>query len=89
MDDDGKQHGHESPDADGRKEDEMIEEELMVLSSTNPALRAASGELTKLHDKVAALEVELHGERQRHQNVATKLSDLEQQVRRYVMIFPR
>lgn len=67
----------------------MIEEELMVLSSTNPALRAASGELTKLHDKVAALEVELHGERQRHQNVAAKLSDLEQQVRRYVMIFPR
>lgn len=64
------------------KEDELIEEELMVLSSSNPALRAASGELNLLHEKVAALEMELHGERQRHHTVVTKLEEL-QQVQRY------
>lgn len=72
------QQGGDSPDSlNGRKEDEMIEEELMVLSSSNPALRAASGELSKLHDKVAILERELHKERQRHQSVAAKFQDLQ------------
>jgi hypothetical protein len=58
----------------------MIEEELMVLSSPNPALRAASGELTRLRDRVAGLERELQGERQRNQGVVTKLGDLQHQV---------
>ena len=61
----------------------MIEEELMALSSPNPALRAASGELTKLRDRVADLERELRGERQRNQGVVAKLGDLQHQVRRY------
>lgn len=72
------QQGGDSPDSlNGRKEDELIEEELMVLSSSNPALRAASGELSKLHDKVAVLERELHKERQRHQSGAAKFQDLQ------------
>lgn len=75
------QHGGESPI--GRKEDELIEEELMVLSSPNPALRAASGELTRLRDRVAGLERELQGERQRNQGIATKLGDQQHQVQRY------
>ena len=60
----------------------MIEEELLQLSSPNPALRAASGELSKMHDKVAALERELSGERQRHDSVVAQLTALQQQVRR-------
>jgi hypothetical protein len=74
------QHGGDSPRANCRKEDDMIEEELMVLSSPNPALRAASGELTRLRDRVAGLERELQGERQRNQGVVTKLGDLQHQV---------
>lgn len=66
----------------------MIEEELMQLSSPNPALRAASGELSKMHDKVAALESELNGERRRHESVATQLTMLQQQVRKYVTFPP-
>ena len=62
----------------------MIEEELLQLSSPNPALRAASGELSKMHDKVAALERELTGERQRHERIVAQLTALQQQVRRYV-----
>ncbi|KAG0611288.1 hypothetical protein M758_7G129000 [Ceratodon purpureus] len=74
--------GSESPEADTGKEDDMIEEELLQLSSPNPALRAASGELSKMHDKVTALEKELNGERQRHDNVVAQLTALQQQVRR-------
>lgn len=61
----------------------MIEEELMVLSSPNPALRAASGELTRLRDRVADLEKELQGERQRNQGAVSKLGDIQHQVHRY------
>jgi len=57
----------------------------MVLSSPNPALRAASGELTRLRDRVAGLERELQGERQRNQGVSAKMGDQQQhQVQRYV-----
>lgn len=55
----------------------------MVLSSPNPALRAASGELTRLRDRVAGLERELQGERMRNQGVTTKLGDQQHQVQRY------
>jgi hypothetical protein len=54
---------------DGWKQDELLEEELMVRSSTNPGLvssslhMVASGEMNHLHDKVAALEVQLQDER--------------------------
>ncbi|XP_024397596.1 uncharacterized protein [Physcomitrium patens] len=73
----------ESPDTDnGKDQDDIIEEELMQLSSSNPALRAASGELSKLQDKVAALERELNGERQRYESVSTQLTVLQQQIRR-------
>ncbi|KAG0555687.1 hypothetical protein KC19_12G188500 [Ceratodon purpureus] len=76
------QHGGDSPRAKSRNEDDKIEEELMVLSSPNPALRAASGELTRLRDRVAGLERELQGERQRNQGAVTKLGDLQHQVHR-------
>ena len=80
------QHGGDSPRAKSRNEDDKIEEELMVLSSPNPALRAASGELTRLRDRVAGLERELQGERQRNQGAVTKLGDLQHQVHRYICI---
>lgn len=77
----------ESPDTDnGKDQDDIIEEELMQLSSSNPALRAASGELSKLQDKVAALERELNGERQRYESVSTQLTVLQQQIRRYCLV---
>lgn len=76
------QAAHDSED----KEDELIEEELMELSSANPGLalsiRAADVEMNHLHDKVAALEVELHGERRRHHEVVAKLEDLQEQIHR-------
>jgi hypothetical protein len=67
---------------DGWKED--LEEELMVQSSANPGLvssslhMVASGEMNHLHDKVAALEVQLQDERQQHQVVIAKLEELQQ-----------
>jgi chromosome segregation ATPase len=70
--------------SEGLKEDELLEEELMVLSSANPRLvsdlQAVSGEMNHLHDKVAALEVQLQDERQQHQEVITKLEDLQHQI---------
>ncbi|XP_024357646.1 uncharacterized protein [Physcomitrium patens] len=70
------------PETPQTKEDDMIEEELMALSSPNPALRAASGELTRLRDRVAGLERELQGERQRNQGIATKTGDVQHQLQR-------
>jgi hypothetical protein len=56
----------------------------MVLSSANPRLvsdlQAVSGEMNHLHDKVAALEVQLQDERQQHQEVITKLEGLQHQI---------
>jgi chromosome segregation ATPase len=73
-----------------KKEDEMIEEELLELSSSHPglamSLRASDAEMNQLHDKVAALEVELHGERLRHHDVLAKLEDLQQQIHRFVYL---
>ncbi len=69
---------------DGWKEDELLGEELMVQPSANPGLvssslhMVASGEMHHLHDKVAALEVQLHDERQQHQVVIAKLEELQQ-----------
>lgn len=69
------------------KEEDMIERELLELSS--PALglassiRAADAEMHHLHNKVAALEVELQGERRRHQDVVAKLEDMQEQIHRY------
>ncbi|CAK9229950.1 unnamed protein product [Sphagnum troendelagicum] len=69
---------------DGWKQDELLEEELMVRSSTNPGLvssslhMVASGEMNHLHNKVAALEVQLQDERQQHQVVIAKLEELRQ-----------
>ncbi|CAK9880424.1 unnamed protein product [Sphagnum jensenii] len=71
-------------DSEGLKEDELLEEELMVLSSVNPrvvsSLQAATGEMNHLHDKVAALEVQLRDERQQHQEVMAKLENLQHQL---------
>lgn len=57
----------------------MIEQELLELSFPTlglaSSMRAADAEMHQLHDKVAALEVELHGERRRHQEVVAKLED--------------
>jgi chromosome segregation ATPase len=70
-----------------KHEDDLIEEELLELSSSHPHLlktmRAADAEMNELHAKLAALEVELHGERRRHQDVVAKLEDLQQQIHRY------
>ncbi len=56
----------------------------MVLSSANPRLvsdlQAVSGEMNHLHDKVAALDKQLQDERQQHQEVITKLEDLQHQI---------
>jgi hypothetical protein len=68
----------------GWKEDELLQEELMIQSSANPGLvssslhMVASGEMNHLHDKVAALEVQLQDERQQHQVVIAKLEELQQ-----------
>ncbi|CAK9200090.1 unnamed protein product [Sphagnum troendelagicum] len=74
--------------SEGLKEDELLEEELMVLSSANPRLvsdlQAVSGEMNHLHDKVAALEVQLQDERQQHQEVITKLEDLQHQIHKEI-----
>ncbi|CAK9199915.1 unnamed protein product [Sphagnum troendelagicum] len=76
--------------SEGLKEDELLEEELMVLSSANPRLvsdlQAVSGEMNHLHDKVAALEVQLQDERQQHQEVITKLEDLQHQIHKYTNV---
>ena len=72
---------------DNEKEEDMIERELLELSDPGLRLaanmRAADVEMHELHDKVAALEVELHGERRRHQEVVAKLEDLQEQIHRY------
>lgn len=72
---------------ENEKEEELIERELLELSSPGhrleASMRAADAEMHQLHDKVAALEVELHGERQRHQEVVSKLEDLQDQIHRY------
>ena len=71
-----------------KHEDELIDEELLELSSSHPHLlktmRAADAEMNELHAKLAALEVELHGERRRHQDVVAKLEDLQEQIHRYL-----
>lgn len=72
-----------------RKEEDMLERELMELSSPRhrleASMRAADAEMHHLQDKVAALEVELQGERERHQEVVSKLEDLQDQIHRYAM----
>jgi chromosome segregation ATPase len=69
------------------KEEDLIERELLELSDPGLRLaanmRAADAEMHQLHDKVATLEVELHGERRRHQEVVAKLEDLQEQIHRY------
>lgn len=71
---------------DHEKEEDLIEQELLELSSPSRRLQAnmrvADAEMHQLHDKVAALEVELHGERRRHQEVVSKLEDLQEQIHR-------
>nr|XP_024362653.1 filament-like plant protein 4 isoform X3 [Physcomitrium patens] len=70
------------------KEEDLIEQELLELSFPTlglaSSMRAADAEMHQLHDKVAALEVELHGERRRHQEVVAKLEDLQEQIDRGV-----
>lgn len=70
-----------------KQEDDLLEEELLELSSSHPHLiktmRAADAEMNELHAKLAALEVELHGERRRHHDVVAKLEDLQEQIHRY------
>lgn len=65
----------------------MIERELLELSfpalGLASSMRAADAEMHQLHDKVAALEVELQGERRRHQEVVAKLEDMQEQIHRY------
>lgn len=64
-----------------------MERELLELSDPGLRLavnmRAADEEMHQLHDKVAALEGELYGERRRHQEVVAKLEDLQEQIHRY------
>ncbi|KAG0629003.1 hypothetical protein M758_1G069500 [Ceratodon purpureus] len=71
-----------------KHEDDLIEEELLELSSSHPQLlktmRAADAEMNELHAKLAALEVELQGERRRHHDVVAKLEDLQEQIHRGV-----
>jgi chromosome segregation ATPase len=66
------------------KEDELLEEELMVLSSVNPrqmlSLQVASGEINHLHEKVAALEGQLKDEQQQHQEVIEKIEDAQHKI---------
>ncbi|KAH9552368.1 hypothetical protein CY35_09G062900 [Sphagnum magellanicum] len=66
------------------KEDELLEEELMVLSSVNPrqmlSLQVASGEINHLHEKVAALEGQLKDEQQQHQEVIAKIEDAQHKI---------
>jgi len=66
------------------KEDELLEEELMVLSSVNPrqmlSLQVASGEMNHLHEKVAALEGQLKDERQQRQEVIAKIEDAQHKI---------
>ncbi|KAG0584561.1 hypothetical protein KC19_3G218000 [Ceratodon purpureus] len=73
---------------DKDKEEDLIEQELMELSDPGMRIaanmRAADEEMHQLHDKVAALEVELHGERRRHQEVVAKLEDMQEQIHRGV-----
>ncbi|CAK9257115.1 unnamed protein product [Sphagnum jensenii] len=67
-----------------RKEDDMLEDELLELSSSKPGLassrQATDADMTQLNEKVTALEVELHRERNRNQDVITKLEDLQEQI---------
>lgn len=44
---------------------------------------SCGAEMHHLHDKVAALEMELQGERRRHQEVVAKLEDMQEQIHRY------
>lgn len=70
-----------------KQEDELIEEELLELSSSHPGLAkmcAADAEMNGLHSKLASLEVELLGERRRHHDFIAKLEDLQQQIHRGV-----
>ncbi|KAG0598864.1 hypothetical protein M758_12G106800 [Ceratodon purpureus] len=70
------------------KEEDLIERELLELSfpalGLASSMRAADAEMHQLHDKVAALEVELQGERRRHQEVVAKLEDMQEQIHRGV-----
>ena len=49
-------------------------------------MRAPDEEMHHLHDKVAALEVELQGERLRHQEVVAKLEDMQEQIHRCALV---
>jgi peptidoglycan hydrolase CwlO-like protein len=66
------------------KEDKLLEEELMVLSSVNPrqmlSLQVASGEMNHLHEKVAELEGQLKDERQQCQEVIAKIEDAQHKI---------
>jgi hypothetical protein len=67
-----------------KKEDDMLEDELLELSSSKPGFassrQATDADMTQLNEKVTALEVELHRERNRNQEVITKLEDLQEQI---------
>ena len=71
------------------KEEDLIERELLELSfpalGLASSMRATDAEVHQLHDKVAALEVELQGERRRHQDVVAKLEDMQEQIHRYIL----
>jgi hypothetical protein len=66
------------------KEDDLLEEELMVLSSVNPrqmlSLQVSSGEMNHLHEKMAALEGQLKDERQQRQEVIAKIEDTQHKI---------
>lgn len=67
-----------------KQEDELVEEELLELSSSYKNMRVAEAEMSELHAKLEALENELHGERRRHHDVVAKLEDLQEQIHRYL-----
>lgn len=65
-----------------KQEDDLLEQELLELSSSHKTMRVAEAEMNELHAKLAALENELHGERRRHHAVVAKLEDLQDQIHR-------
>lgn len=75
----------EAVSANLRSEDELLEDELMSLSASKADLletrvKAADVEMNRLQEKVATLEVELQGERMRHQEVMAKFQEIQEQL---------
>ena len=68
-----------------KQEDDLLEQELLELSSSHKTKAVAEAEMIELHAKLAALENELHGERLRHHDVVAKLEDLQEQIHRYTV----